>query len=219
MRVALALALMVIVACSPTVESDASDEVDQEDEPGTTRRTLEELPPMPGYPDARDGRLVVISDGDFAINRVWDAAAGYCEKGMLELYAEDDSSGTVVVLHFPDSIPLGEYPIVLAGPLGAESREARIGVQVFDGREAFALQAFMGSLEITEFGDRVSGRFASTLREMDADVLTRYVGVFNDVRASVFPEDYCKVLYPEDDAQMEPDSSASSDSASGSDQV
>jgi len=218
MRVPIALALVALAACSPAGELDPTEEGVQEDEPGITRRTLEELPPMPGYPDSQDGKLVVLSDGDFAINRAWEAEAGFCDGGALfELYAEGDSSGTAIVLQHPDSDVIGEYDVVLSDSVNLEDRAARIGVQVFDGRNAFGLQAIMGSLEVTEVSDRISGRFASTLKELDSGVLTRFAGVFSNVRVRPLSEGYCRQLYPEQETQTDPDSSMSRDSVSGLD--
>ncbi len=218
MRVATALTIVALAACSPAVESEPTEGSVQEDEPGTTRLTLEELPPMPGYPDSQNGKLVVISDGDFSINKAWEAEAGFCDGGiLLELYAESDSSGTVIVLQHPDSDVIGEYAVILADSVNPAERAARIAVQVFAGREAFGLQAIMGSLEVTEVGDRISGRFTATLRELDGGVLTRFVGVFRNVRVNLLAEDYCRELYPEQEPQADPDSTTSRDSVSGLD--
>jgi len=216
MRVPIALTVVALLGCSPTVESEPTKERFQADEPGTTRRTIEELPPMPGYPDSQDGKLVVISDGDFSINRAWAAEAGFCDGGvLLELYAEGDSSGTVIVLQHPDNDVIGDYAVVLADSVNPEERAARIGAQVFEGGDAFGLEAIMGSLEVTEVGDRISGRFTSTIRELDSRVLTRYVGVFSNVPMNLLSEDYCRQLYPEQEPQTDPDSTTNRDSVSG----
>jgi hypothetical protein len=221
MRAQIALTVVALVACSPspTVESDPTEERFQADEPGTTRLTLEELPPMPGYPDAQDGKLVAISDdGAFSINKAWEAEAGFCDGGvLLEFYAVDDSSGTVIVLQHPDSDVIGEYAVALADSVNPEERAARIGVQVLEEGEASGLQAIVGSLEVTEAGDRISGRFTSTIRELNSGMLTRYVGVFSNVRLKVLSEDYCRQLYPEQEPQTDPDSTTSRDSVSGLD--
>jgi len=218
MRVATALTIVALAACSPAVESEPTEGSVREDEPGTRRLTLEELPPMPGYPDSQDGKLVVITDGDFPINQAWEAEAGFCDGGvLLELYAESNSSGTVIVLQHPDSDVIGEYAVVLADSVNPAERAARIAVQVFAGREAFGFQAIMGSLEVTEVGDRISGRFTATLRELDGGVLTRYVGVFRNVRVNLLAEDYCRELYPEQEPQADPDSTTNRDSVSGLD--
>jgi hypothetical protein len=171
---------------------------------------------MPGYPTSQDGKLVVISDGDFSINKSWEATAGFCDGGvLLELFAEGDSSGSVIVLQHPDGDVIGEYTVVLADSVDPGERSARIGAQMFKGREAFGLQAIMGSLEVTEVSDRLSGRFTSTIRELESAVLTRYVGVFQDVPVNLLPEDYCRSLYPESESQADPDSSASRDLING----
>ena len=207
-----ALLAAALLGCSPLEETDP---VIQEKEPGTTRRTIEELPPMPQYPLAQTGKLVVVSDGDFSVQKSWPAQAGFCAGGMLvELYAEGDSSGTVVVLQHPESDVAGQYPVLLADSVAEHERAARIGVQVFAGTEAFGFQAFMGSLEVTGFGEKATGRFTSTLSEIGSGVLTRYVGVFHEVPVKPFSDEYCAGLQPED-PEVTTDTTTDRDSIAG----
>jgi hypothetical protein len=156
---------------------------------------------MPDYPHASDGQLVVVSDGDFILDGKRRAVAGLCpEQRILELYAEDEAGGTAVMAQFPQGVAVGDYPIVLPDSAAVDERSARIGVQVFEERDAFGFQAFIGTLEVLSLGKRLSGRFASTVRDLQTDILTRYVGVFTDIPVETFDQDYCNTLRPEEDS-------------------
>jgi hypothetical protein len=200
MRWTLVVFLIGVVACSdePVSEAEAPP-VDQE--PGRTHRTLEQLPPMPAYPDTSPGQLVVVSDGDFVLDGKRKAAAGLCpEQRILELYAEDDSGGTGVMLQYPDGDAVGEYPVLLPESTLVDERSARIGVQVFEERDARGFQALGGTLEVLSLDDHLSGRFMSTVRDVQTDVLTRYVGVFSAIPVEVLEQEYCTTLRPADHA-------------------
>lgn len=181
-----------------------------------TRRTLltvEELPPMPSYPTPRRGRLVTQSAGDHDIHGAWEGHAGLCEEiGIMEIYAGPPGLGTALLLRMPEGNPLGIYPVVAADADFPDVPAALIAVQVFQDPEAFGFQAFTGQLELSEFGDKVSGRFASTLREISIDMLTHYVGVFDGIPVEPLSTDYCQVVR---DSTLASESAAVSDSASG----
>ncbi len=167
------------------------------EEPGITRRTLDQLPPMPAYPDSRDGYLVAVSDGDFMLDGKWPATAGVCTGiRVIELYAEDEDGGTVIVLHYPENGPTGTFPIMLVDSATPDERLALIGVQVFEERDAFGFQAIEGTAEVTTFDERISGRFASTVSDVQTDILTRYVGVFSAVRVDPLDGAYCETIRP-----------------------
>jgi hypothetical protein len=196
MRWTLVVFLIGVVACSeePVSEAEALP-VDQE--PGRTRRTLEQLPPMPAYPDASPGQLVVASDGDFVLDGKRPAAASLCpEQRILELYAEDDSGGTGVMLQYPEGDAVGEYPVLLPESTLVDERSARIGVQVFEERDARGFQALGGTLEVLSLDEHLSGRFKSTVRDVETDVLARYVGIFTAIPVEVLGQDYCTTLRP-----------------------
>ena len=129
---------------------------------------------MPDYPEGEKGKLVSLSDGDFPINGAWGAEAGVCvAEGTLELYTEDLRDGTAIVLHFPDSLMMGSYPVMSADTGLAEERVARIGAQVFRENEAYGFRAIDGTVEVSEIDERLSGRFQSTLKETQIELLTR----------------------------------------------
>jgi len=188
----------VVTACSSDAEIDPGAEVPNEDEPAKARLTLDELPPMPDYPNAARGSLAVVSSGDNVIDHEWDAEVGICEGAFLiELYAEDETSGSAIVLQYPDGEPTGTYPIVGSDSVTIDERAARVGAQVFEESQAFAFQAIEGTVEVLSLGEVISGRFASTLREVQSQVLTRYVGTFRDVKIAELSADYCQGLRPE----------------------
>ena len=152
---------------------------------------------MPEYPAASPGRLVVIGAGDKPIDHEWEAQAGSCAAAsLIELYAEDATSGSAVVLQYVGGDPVGTYAIVHADSIMIDDRAARIGVQLFDDNRAVGFQAVEGTLEVLSVGDEISGRFASTIREVQSNMLARYVGAFQDIEMADLPDEYCNSLRP-----------------------
>lgn len=159
------------------------------------RLTLEQLPAMPEYPVAEQGHLVAVSSGDFTMDGSWPAHVGVCEPaGPLELYTDDLRQGTAVVLHFVEHRVEGSYSVLLPDSAIGQERVAHIGVQLYRDNQAFGFRAIEGQLEVTDFGNHVSGRFATTIRETQNDILTRYVGVFTGIPVERLTIDYCLYL-------------------------
>ncbi len=186
---------VVTLACGgePQQERDTTFE----DPDGVARLTIEELPERPEYPELRSGYLVSVSAGDHEIAGSWKATAVYCEQpGVLEIYAGPQGFRTAVVIRTNSSGLLGSYTIESSVETAPEPPIAFVGVQIFDQPVAFGFQAFDGELEITETGQKVSGRFASTLREIREDIYTHYVGVFKAVDVEMGDDEYCST-FPE----------------------
>jgi len=159
------------------------------------RLTLEQLPVMPEYPVAEQGRLVAVSAGDFTMDGSWPAHAGVCQPaGPLELYTDDLRQGTAVVLHFVEHRLEGSYPVLPPDSAVGQERVAHIGVQLFQERQAFGFLAIEGHLEVSDFGDHLSGRFATTILETQNEILTRYVGVFTEIPVEPLTIEYCLSL-------------------------
>jgi hypothetical protein len=190
--------LIVAIACSAETKPETETAIPGPAERARSLLTLEELPPMPDYPRPRDGRLVVVSAGDFTMDGVWQAEAGICATANdMELYAEDDSSATLIVAYFPGGDLEGSYAISLVDSVEVGERAALVGVQIFHEREAFGFQAIDGSLEIQVVGEELTGRFTATVQEVQTQVLTRYVGVFSNVELRELSAEYCGKLVQE----------------------
>jgi len=178
-----------------------------------TLLTVEQHPPMPPFPEARGGRLVTMTAGDYDLNGVWEVEVGLCgEIGILEIYAGPSGLRTAILLHIPKGDSLGTYPVVAAALDFPDAPAALIAVQVYKDSEAFGFQAFSGELELSDFGARVSGRFNVTLREIGMDLFTHFVGVFEDILVNPLSPDYCRVLR---DSTVAPDSASAADSPPG----
>jgi hypothetical protein len=178
-----------------------------------TRLTVEQLPPMPPFPEARAGRLVTVTAGDYDISGVWEVDAGFCaEIGVLEIYAGPSGLRTAILLHVTEGASLGTYPVVAAALDLPDAPAALIAVQVFEDPEAFGFQAFSGELELSDFGAEVSGRFNVTLREIGMDLFTHFAGVFEEIGVDPLSPDYCRVLR---DSTVAPDSASVADSTVG----
>jgi hypothetical protein len=110
------------------------------------------------------------------------------------MFAGPSGFGTALLLRMPDEDRVGQYPVVPAAATFPAAPAALIAVQVFAEPDAFGFQAYHGLLELTELGERLSGRFTSTLREVNVDLLAHFVGVFQDIPVTRLEEDYCQVL-------------------------
>ena len=207
------MALMAAAACTPEAEPEEAEEQepvgDPYDLPGPRQRlTLEQLPPMPAFPAAERGRLVVTSDGDFPVQGSWLAQAGLCPAtSTVELYTEDLGHGAAIVLQFADSALTGSYKVVPHDSESSDDKVALIGVQIFHDRDAFGLFAIDGEMEVLQDGRYLSGRFTSTLKELQVAVLTQFVGVFEQVRLEELSPEYCVTLSDSLEARLavEPD--------------
>lgn len=184
---------MLLWTCGGQGESEQEAPVDPVEL--TTPSEVDELPPRPDYPRSRRGHLVTATAGDYVIEGSWRASAGFCEDiGVVEMYAGPQGTGVGLVMHIPESDPLGNYPVVAADVDFPEAPAALIAVQVFDDPDAYGFQAYTGELELTEIGESVSGRFATTMREIRTDMLTHFVGVFDDIALEALADDYCAVV-------------------------
>jgi hypothetical protein len=153
------------------------------------------VPPleMPDYPVQQRGRLVGRAAGPYEIDGAWEARAGICEDPpMLQVVAQEPGTGTLVLLQLP---PEGErvtsYPVALIETGFPEAPASQIGVQLFVGRNSYAFQAMEGDVEVYAFGERVSGRYAVSLREIGSGDTALYAGVFHAVPIEPIPEEQC----------------------------
>ena len=201
--------LVLVLACSGQAPPD---EARIDDDTVSTLLTVEELHLMPSYPEADRGRLVTVSAGDHDLHGTWEVRAGLCEEiGIMEIYAGPSGLGTALLLRMPEGDPLGLYPVVAADVNFPDAPVALIAVQEFSEPEAYGFQAFTGELELTTYGERVGGRFTSTLREIGIDLFTHFVGVFEDISIDPLSVDYCQAMQ---DSTLAPDSATVADSAS-----
>ncbi len=193
-REILFVAAALLLACGEeNVPEEEEEEIVVPDR--RSRLTLEQLPAMPEYPVAERGRLVAVSSGDFVMAGSWPARAGICEPaGPLELYTDDLSQGTAVVLHFVEHRVKGTYPVLSPDSAMGQGRVAHVGVQLYRDRQAFGFRAIEGQLEVSDFGDQLSGRFATTIRETQHEILTHYVGVFTEIPVARLTVEYCLSL-------------------------
>ncbi len=193
--------LVVAMACGSEPDADAASGMELEEEYDVparrSRLTVDDLPPLPDYPDSIAGHVVAVSAGDFPIDGRWRAEAGACPaEGTIELYTEDLQNGIGMLLHFPDSQAVGRYTVLSPDSGLGEQRTARIAVQFFRQarNDAFGFHAVDGQIEISEAGDHLSGKFQTILKETQIEILTRCVGVLFRIPLERLPDDYCAGL-------------------------
>ena len=156
--------------------------------------SLSDLPPSPHLPASRRGYLVAASAGDFKLGGEWKSQANLCKDiGLLEIEAAIPGTGTLILLSLKAESALGSYEVVGADKEAPEPGEARIGVQAFRGKQlAYAFQAGSGTLKISSFDSEVRGEFTSVVREVETDILTHYVGVFDRIPIVEPTASYCE---------------------------
>jgi len=141
------------------------------------------------------------------------AAASLCEDlRFLELMVRTDSLDTIMLFHIPESEESVAGPYVVSPP-AADSfmvGSVRVGFQLLRGRTGWVFRGIVGSVELTEWGPRISGIFAVTMREVATGQITKISGQFKSVRILKADEDECAVtasaFVDPDSVRADPDS-------------
>jgi len=152
---------------------------------------------MPGFPEPRDGRLVVRSAGQAGspdLGREWVTTAGVCDTPpMLQIAAEQPGTGGVLV-RLVLGVEKSTTFLVIRG--SATAPGANVGVQMYTKLGSFAYQAQEGSVDISSLGSSVTGRFAVTLTEIASKAQVRFVGSFRDIPVTKLDPTLCAPLPP-----------------------
>lgn len=190
----LSILLLGLAACGGKEEDGAQegDVAALEREGPVTVDTI----PMPDYPEPRRGWLVARSAGAFELGGEWQARAAICDDpAVLEVLAEQPGFGTLILLQLPaPDARLARYPITVVDSGAPEPPAAQIGVQLFQDRNAHAFQGLSGEVEIYGFAERVSGRYAVVLREIQTDDEVKFAGVFDGIPVEPLPADMCSAM-------------------------
>jgi len=185
-------AVLAVVSCGGKPERQvANQEVLASEEPVTVDTVA-----MPEYPEGRRGYLVARSAGGYLLDGAWPAQAAICEDPpVLQVLAQQPGFGTLILLQLPPAAErLTEYPIAIVDSGMPVPPASQIGVQVFQDRNSYAFQGLSGGIELYGFGDRVSGRFAVTLREIQTDNEAKYAGVFEEIPIEPLAEEMCQAM-------------------------
>lgn len=152
--------------------------------------------PMPDFPEPRRGWLVASSAGAYDLRGEWQARAAICDDPpVLEVLADQPGFGTLILLQLPaPDARLTRYPIVVVDSGVPEPPAAQIGVQLFQDRSSHAFQGLSGEVEVYGFAERVSGRYAVTLREIQTDDEAKYAGVFDGIPIEPLPAEMCLAM-------------------------
>lgn len=186
---------------TPTVAETPAGEVEQEPVPSDSFT-------MPDFPEARRGYLVAAGAGRYTLDGAWEATARMCnDPPMMQLLAQQPGIGTLVLLQLPqENERLTDYPVTIVERGAPAAPASQIGVQVFQRGNVSTFQALEGEVTVFGFGQRISGQFAVTLREITTEELQKYAGTFQSVPIEEIPEDDCRRLR---EALAAPDSSVS----------
>jgi hypothetical protein len=157
---------------------------------------------MPDYPEPLLGHLVTRAAGADEIAGEWPARAGSCEEsGTLQVIGEREGTGTILLFFLP---PEGDYarsfPVVPVDTTVPEPPAVRVGVQLLRDTRGETFQAIDGTVELAAQDSRVSGRFAISLLNTEANDTALYAGVFSEVRVRPWPPLECPALEEEEPA-------------------
>lgn len=181
--------LTLVFACSADERQPPPPQAQATGQPTTPDSMI-----MPPFPEPRRGYLVARSAGLHDLSGAWTARAGLCEDpAVMEVLAQQPGVGTIVLLRLPPPTQrLATYPITDVDSGAPIPPAAQIGVQRFEGASAYAFQGLEGQVVLTAMGDRVSGRYQVTLREITSKDLAKYAGVFESVMLDTLPAEQCQ---------------------------
>jgi len=161
----------------------------------------------------RRGELSLFGVGSQDFRGRFRAAASLCEDlRFLELTVRTDSLDTIMVFHLPESEEAVAGPYVVSSPMEDYFKvgSVRVGLQLLRGRTGWVFRGIAGSVELTDWGSRISGTFAATMKEAATEQITKIRGQFESVRVLTADEDECAVtasaFVNPDSAAAEPDS-------------
>lgn len=185
LRLASALAIAVEACGGPEPPASVGDAPQGEDTAGAF--VHDSLPPA-----AQPGFLAARTDDPSQLGGAWAARAGECPSPpSLQVMAESDSVGVLVLIAYPDSGPRTTvYRVVLPDSAAPSPGTARLGVQRIQ-YLALAYRGVGGWVALSDLGRRVTGRFDVTLADVTTQRELRYVGSFRDVRIEPWPRDLC----------------------------
>jgi len=150
------------------------------------------------------------------------AVASLCEDlRFLELTVRTDSLDTIMLFHLPESEESAVGPYRVSSPMEDHFMvgSVRVGLQLLRGRTGSVFRGIAGSVELTDWGPRISGTFSATMREAATEQITKIRGQFKSVRIIAATEDECAVsasaFVDPDSAAAEPDSVVDPIPASG----
>lgn len=149
---------------------------------------------MPEAPPAARGELSMRSNGTVALDGEWEARAGRCaEPPMMQILVQQQLDGVILLLALPSNgTVVGHYPVTLVEEGPPEGPAAQAAVQrIIEGRP-YGWQARDGEVEIVAFdNDRVSGRYALTVRNINTNEPSRIAGSFLGVPTITLAREQC----------------------------
>ncbi len=158
----------------------------------------------------RSGELSLFGVGSHDFRGRFRAAATLCDDlRFLEVTVRTDSLDTIMLFHLPKSEESAAGPYVVSSPtedyfvVGS----VRVGLQLIRGRTGSVFRGIGGSVELTDWGRRISGSFTATMQEAATDQIMKIKGQFQGVRVLRADEDECAVT---SSAFVTPDSVADS---------
>ena len=158
----------------------------------------------------RRGELSLYGVGSHDFQGRFRAEASLCKDlRFLQLQVGTDSLDTIMLFHLPESEESAAGPYLVSSPteeyfvVGA----VRMGLQIIRGRTGSVFRGIGGSVELTDWGPRISGTFTATMQEVATEQITKIQGEFTSVRILTAAEDECAVT---SSAFVNPDSVADS---------
>jgi len=155
-------------------------------------------------PQAKPGFLAARTIDPGQISGEWAAVAGTCpEPPSLQILADGDSVGVLIVIAPDSGNPVTSYPIAVPDGHRPAPGTARMSVQriLYTG---LAYAAGEGVVELSRFDRRVSGRLDVRLVDAITGRNMRYVGSFVNLRFAAWPAGFCALDPPPDSVAPDP---------------
>ena len=189
-----AILISLVVACGGSGDGQVSADSSAAD---TTAPVVIELA-MPDAPSASRGRIALRSAGAVGLDGQWSARAGWCaDPAMLQVLVEEQDDSMILLLALPDGDRVTNYPVTAVADGIPEGPVSRAGVQrIVEGRP-YAWQAEHGAVDLYAWDDdRVSGRFALTMRNIATNERSLVAGSFLGVQTMELGPEQCQPSAP-----------------------
>ena len=150
---------------------------------------------MPEAPSASRGRIALRTAGELELTGEWPARAGWCAAPpMLQVLLEQQYDGAIILLALPATgSRVTTYPVTTSTEGIPEGPAAQAAVQRIVDSRPYAWQAETGDVDLYAWdGNRVSGRFTITMRNIATNERSMMAGSFLGVEAFELGADQCQ---------------------------
>ncbi len=202
--------LALLLACGGGSESAEEDGTSVSDSLDVSEQSMADSlqqtdtlpPPLPEFPEPRDGHFTTAITGEFefGLTGSWEAWSGRCGDGpLVQLVARGQGFGAIVLITTPDSgSATGSYEVIPGVSGLPEPFQARVGVQEYPERRSYVFDAMEGEVVVDSLSERLYGRLTARLRGRNSRDTVPFAAVFHDIEVRALEDEWCRI--PEEEA-------------------